>query len=302
MTTNVSSGGYEFSYDSVGGKWYWTVLASNVKGAGQTYQVSDIKSPFGIMATASIPIPGEVVLKMADSIQEMQGALSPLAALVSPGTTSFSVTVVEGDPTITAAVVPVTNAGAFGSFLTATATPDVQWLRSVPPSIVGLGRAEQGQFTVQVLPASLLSSGSPYSGHVNVQDNRASPTVIPLTFAVTVLPKPVIHVDASALTLTYVLSTSTAGSPQVLTVSNSGPALSVLDAVLSKVQNTSSWLSFTPSAVGPMASGGSSTVTFSIVSPSVPQVPGTYVENIKIASPTAGNSPVVVSVTLVVSA
>lgn len=301
MTTTVASGGYEFSHDSVGGKWYWTVLASNVKGAGQLYQVTGIRSPFGPMAQSLIPIPGDVVLKMADSIQEMQQTLAPLIALVSPGTTTFSVTVVEGDAASLAATVPFQNSGAFGSFLTATATPGVPWLKAVPTSVVGLGRSEQSQFAIQVLPATLLASGSPYSGTVNLQDNRSPATVIPITVNVTVLPKPAITASAAEITLTYSIGTATVGSPQTLTLTNSGGAGSQLSAVLSKVQNASPWLSFTPPSVGPVASGGTADVVFSLVPGSIPGLTGTYVETIKVASPTASNSPVAVTVKLVVS-
>lgn len=301
MTTTVSSGGYEFSHDSVGGKWYWTVLASNVRGAGQLYQVSGIRSPFGALAQSAIPIPGDVVLRMADSIQEMQQQLSPLVSLVSPGTTSFSVTVVEGDPATVAAVVPFQNSGAFGSFLTATATPSAAWLKAVPPSVVGLGRSEQSQFTVQVLPATLLATGSPYTGTVNIQDNRQSPTLIPVTVTVTVLPKPSIETSASEVTLTYAIGTATAGSPQTLSVTNDGPSGSKLSVSLAKVQNASPWLSLTPSTLGPLDSGDSSSVTFSVVPGSAPGIVGTYVETVKISSSTASNSPQTVSVKLIVN-
>jgi hypothetical protein len=300
MTTTVSSGGYEFNHASVGGKWYWKVVANNVVGAGQLYQVTDIRSPFGPMASSMIPLPGDVVQKMADSLSEMQSLLAPLIALVTPGDTAFAVTVVEDGPTSTGAVTPFLNSGAFGSFLTATATPDVPWLTATPSSVVGVGKNEQAQFTISVLPADLLAVDSPYVGHVNLQDNRATPTTVVITMTVTVQPKPVIALDASEIVLTYSLLTETAGADGVLTVTNDGLASSELTAIIAKVQNASPWLSFTPSSVGPVTSG-SATVTFSVVPSGVPAQTGTYTETILVSSSTASNSPQTVSLKLTVS-
>lgn len=301
MTTTVSGGGYEFSHISVGGKWRWTVSVSNVVGAGQLYQVTGIASPFGPMASSLIPLPGDVVQKMSDSLTEMQSLLAPLIALVTPGDTAFSVTVVEGDPTTVGAVVPFLNSGAFGSFLTATATPDVPWLSATPSSVVGVGKSEQSQFTVSVLPSTLLAVDSPYVAHVNLQDNRATPTVIPITLTVTVQPKPVIALDVAEITLTYSILTATAGADGVLTVTNDGLAGSELTAAIAKVQNASSWLAFTPSSVGPLAAAASDTVTFSVVPSGVPAQTGTYTETILVSASSASNNPQTVSLKLVVS-
>ncbi len=57
---NVSSGGFEFSVQSVGGLWRWRVVASNVAGARQLYVVEDVFTPFGPLSVVSSPIPGEV--------------------------------------------------------------------------------------------------------------------------------------------------------------------------------------------------------------------------------------------------
>lgn len=302
MGSSVAAGGFKFSHASVGGTWYWTVRADNVRGAGQLYQVVDVTSPFGGLAASSIPIPGDVVLKMAESIQDMQAQLAPLIALVAPGTTTFNITVVEGGSTVVAATVPFQNAGAFGSFLTATATPSAAWLKSVPGSIVGVGKNEQGQFVIQVNPATLLATGSPYSGTVSLQDNRPTPTVIPLTFNVTVQPKPTISVDVTEVVLTYSLTTLAYNGPLNATVTNTGPAGSQLSIAAAKVQNLSAWLSFTPSSLGPLASGASAAIAFSFVPAGAPTVPGTYTETVRLTSTTATNSPKSVLVKLVVSA
>ena len=301
MTTNLSNGGFTFSINSVGGVWSWAVQANNIQGSNQLYQVADIQTPFGAFVNASIPLPGDVVLAMSDTLQQFQSQLSPHISLLSPGTTTFSQTVTEGDASFIVATVPFQNSGAFGSFLTATATPDSPWLQANPPVIAGLNKNDQGQFSVKLIPAALLAISSPYTGHVNLQDNAASPTTVPLTFTITVLPRPAIATDVTAVSLSYALGTGTPSGAQSVNVSNSGPAGSLLNAVLAKVQNRSPWLAFVPATVGPLVHLASSTVTFSVVPGGVPAIPGTYTETILISSTNASNSPVTVVVTLVVS-
>lgn len=301
MTTSIAAGGFTFDICSVGGQWYWTVRANNIRGSNQLYEIADIRTPFGDFNDVAVPLPGDVVLAMADTLRQFQQQLAPLLQLLSPGTVAFPVTITEGDPSASVAVVPFTNAGAFGSFLTAVATPDVPWLSPTPPVVAGLNKNDQGQFTVSLLPATLLSTGSPYSGHVRLTDNRTPPTVVDLTFTVTVLPRPVLATDVATVTLTYSIGLATAGPPQVVNVSNAGPAGSLLTAALAKVQNHSPWLAFSPSSVGPLAAAGSAPVTFSVVPSGVPGAPGSYTETILVSAPNAPNNPLTVVVTLVVS-
>lgn len=301
MATSVSLGEYQFYKDSTGGRWYWKVQANNTQNVGQLYYVYDIQSPFGSLSKADIPIPGDVVEEMNTSLQDVRDQLSPLLALVSPGTTTFSSTVTEGEATSTVAVVPFLNVGAFGSFLTATATPGASWLKAVPSQVIGIGKNAQSQFSIQIIPTLMEASGSPYSGQVNLQDNRSPATLIPLTFNITVLPKPEIDLDVTEIILTYTLSTAMAGSPGTLVITNSGPSGSQLTVSLAKIQNASPWLLVSDSSVGPLASSASDSVTFSIITSGIPALAGTYTENINISSSTASNSPQTVAVKLIVS-
>jgi hypothetical protein len=301
MATSISAGGFSFDLDSVGGKWYWTVQADNIQGSSQLYRVINIMSPFGRFSDVELPLPGDVVLAMADTLMQVQQQLAPLLSIISPSNPNISVTVTEGDPSSSIATIIFQNAGAFGSFLTATATPDVPWLQADPTVVAGLNKNEQGQFKVLVLPATLLSTGSPYSGHVILQDNRQPATVITYNFNVTVLPRPAILTDITQVNLTYSIGLGSSGGSQQVQVSNSGPAGSILNVTLAKVQNRSPWLQFIPTAVGPLASMAISPVTFSVINSGVPLAPGVYTETVLVSSQNASNSPVTLTVSLTVT-
>lgn len=297
--TTVAGGGFFFERVSVGGTWRWTVRAANIQGAGQSFQVVDILTPFGRMTDASIPLPGDVVISMAESIVEYQQQLAPRLALATGVPSSFAVTVTEGDAPSLVGEVIVVNSGAFGSFMDATATSGSPWL-TVSGPVRGLGKNQTGRFTIRVLAQSLLAVGSPHSAVVFLQDGSGN--AIPVSVSVTVLPRPSVAVSSLSVGLSYSISTMVASGAQQLDVSNSGPAGSVLSATVAKVQNCSPWLSVSPLSVGPLASGESSQVTFSVLSAGAPSVPGTYTEIVAVSSRGAGGSPQNVTVTLTVTA
>jgi hypothetical protein len=299
MASLVSGSSSSFSLKSIGGTWQWSVSAVNNRGTGQYFEVRDIQSPFGPLDVVASPIPGDVIVAMSDAILAMQQQLNP--QLYVPGSTSFSLTVTEGGSTIEAAIVSFQNSGAFGSFLTATATPDAPWLSVTPTSVVGVDKNSSGQFKIYVKPSSMLATSSPYTGHVNIQDNRNPPTIIPVTFNVTVLPRPAISLNASSVTLSWYLSTSSSFGPQTLRVTNSGPVGSFLDFSVAKIQNISPWLFFAPASAGPVPSTGYVDVSFSVVGVSVPPIPGTYSEMVRISSLEASNSPQDITVSLIVN-
>lgn len=302
MGTTVSGGSFGFNLVSVGGTWSWTVRANNVYGGSQLYQVADVISPWGRLSDVDSPIPGDVVTAMAGSILDVQGQLAPLLSLVQ-GISSFMVTVTEGDPPMDVTTVPVQNSGAFGSFMTATATPGASWLSSNPSFLKALGKSEQGTFTIRVAPATLLANGSPYSGIVNLQDNRVPSTVIPISILVTVLPRPAFSLSSTNVGLTYSLATMTTGVGNgTVLVTNGGPVNSLLNFSVGKVNNCSAWLQVSPLIAGPLASGGSSLLTFTLVPGLVPGIPGSYTETIQVSSTNASNSPQSITVTLTVTA
>jgi hypothetical protein len=238
---------------------------------------------------------------MADTLQQVMQQLAPMLSLISPSNPNINITVTEGDPSSVIALAVFQNIGAFGSFLTATSTPSAPWLQTDPTVVAGLNKNDQGQMSIFVLPATLLSTASPYAGTIVLQDNRQPATVITLFVNAVVLPKPAITTDITQVTLTYNLTTLTSGGSQQVQVSNSGPIGSILNATLAKVQNNSPWLQFVPTSVGPLASAAATPVTFSVVNAGAPTNPGTYIENILISAPNASNNPQTIAVSLVVT-
>lgn len=301
MASSISSGGFTFDLDSVGGKWYWTVQADNIYGVNQLYKVTDIRSPFGRLYDVETPIPGDVVSAMAETLQQVKDQLAPLLFIVSPSNPNFVLTVTEGEAGSSVGTIVFQNSGAFGSFLTATATSSVPWLQANPTTVAGLNKNEQGQFTININPTLLLATGSPYNGTITLQDNRQVPTVIVFNFDVTVLPKPVIATDITAVGLTYNITLAASGGSQQVQVSNAGLLGSILNASVAKVQNTSPWLQFVPVSVGPLVSMASTPVTFSVVNAAVPMTPGTYTETVLVYSSMASNTSVALIVSLVVT-
>lgn len=298
--STVSSGGFSFTTASVGGNWSWFVSARNITNLGQTYHVVDIITPYGKFTDVAVPLPGDVVLSMADSITQLQQQLVPVLTLVSGTPTSYALTVTEGDPSIQLAVVPFQNTGAFGSFLTAGVSSDVPWLTETPTQFIGIGKNQQAQTTATLVPSTMLASGSPYTGHFTIQDVNNPGSFVRLTANITVLPRPLIVFDTNTIALTYSIGTGTPGANQQVIVSNGGPLTSILNFTVAKIQNMSPWLAFTPDSGGPLTVG-TQAITFSLVVPGITQIPGTYTETIAVKSDNASNTPQIITVNLVVT-
>lgn len=298
--TTVSGSAFEFSLESTGGLWRWKVLSQNVYGAGVSYEVVDVCTPWGSLYQTAIPIPADVVSAMAGAIVDIQQQLAPLLVLSNPSQTSFVIVMTEGDPNLVAAEIPFFNGGAFGSSLTATSTPSVPWLKAEPGQVGSLGKNDYGQFAVTLLTGSLVSSSSPYLGVVNMQDNRVPATIIPIAFSVSVLPRPIVAVDQPTISFTWYQMTSSGDGPFIVTVSNSGPPNSIMDWTAGRVQNTSPWLSFSPSSGGPLSSGDGEGVQLALVSSSIPSIPGVYTDVVRFSSANSLNGYADVAVTLTV--
>lgn len=300
MAATVKGGSYNFQQASVGGYWSWTIDSNNTFGVGQQYQISNINTPYGPLIAVSIPIPGDIVIAMSDSLLDVQSQLAPLMALVQPAITVFPITITEGDPDIVVGSVPFQNIGAYGSFMSVSATPDSVWLTGAPSSFQGIGKNVSDSVVISLLTSTIVFASTPYSGVINLQDNHNPATVIPITIAVTVLPRPTILASPTSIPLNYILSTATSSSPQVLTIKNSGPVGSILNYSVAKV-NGYGWLAITPGTGGPLGSGISTTETISVVPSKVPLIPGTYTETLHISSINASNSPVKITVSISVT-
>lgn len=298
-STVVGGGSFQFSLSSTGGIWRWSVQADNIQGAGQFYSVTDILTPYGKIIDSAIPLPGDVVLSMAGSIEQVMQQLSSYLDVIGP--TIFNITMTEAGPQEIIGSTQIQNSGAIGSFLTALSSSDSPWLSATPTAISGLGRGQSGQFTLKVNPGILLATNSPYSGHVNLQNSQNLTTIHPITVNVTVLPRPIVLASPNSINLTFSLLTLASGGAQQLTVSNDGPVGSVLDFTTAKLQNNSPWLAIAPTTGGPLNSGGYTVLTLSVINSSVPGIPGTYSDILRINSSTASNNPVDVPVNLVVT-
>lgn len=299
MAIDISGTSIEFSLPSVGGTWSWKVRSNSVRAAGQLYEVIDVITPYGPITTAAIPLPAEVVSAMAQSVLDVQAQFAPLMVLAQ-GSTTFSVVITEGDPDQEVGTATVYNGGAYGSYMTVTATPGASWLSASPASCQDMGKNQSATFNISLVTATILSSGSPYLGVVNLQDNRVPPTVISFIVSVTVLPRPIIGYTPSAISLSFMSSTGVPGGSQQLVISNTGPVMSSLEFTLAKVQNAA-WWDFIPVSGGPLAPGETEIITLSVV-PSRAQgyTPGVYTDAIRITSRNASNSPIDVNVSLTV--
>ncbi len=299
MNSFVSGGKFSFEFDSIGGTWRWTVGSKNVRNYEQFFEVDDITSPFGKLSDVSIPIPGDVIDKICESINNYREQLSPTLSIVNPQV--FSVTVTECDPVISVGEVIIMNTGAFGSFLSASAVPNSSWIIPSPSVVKGIQKDSTGSFDVSINPSLLFSSSSPYSGVLNIQDNRNPNISFPVTVNVVVLPRPVIYVSSQSVTFVFNSTDCTSNSPQTVDVCNTGPNGSLLNFEVVKVSGCRPWLIINPINVGPLGSGDSQVITFSIDSSYVSTTIGTYVETVLIRSPNAINNPTAIVVTLVVS-
>lgn len=271
MATNVRGGGFDSSILSVGGEWIWRVTASNIRGAGQLYQVEDIRTPFGPLYMAAIPIPSEVILAMASSLSEFQQQLQP--KIMSTDPSGLSVTVTENDPVLQIGISSFMNIGAYGSFMTVIASPSSPWLSIDPTSVAGIGKNQSASVRVRVDPRIMMAEDSPYVGYINLQDNANPPNLISIPINVIVLPQPVIQLSQATVALSYYLSSMSSGPIGSVDISNAGLVGSYLDFTLAKVLNQSDWLEITPVSATGIPSSGSATITFSLVTDKIPSIP-----------------------------
>jgi len=298
LVTSLQSHDYKFVFDTPAGRWKW-VTRLDVSQATPSFSVRDIVSPYGLLRD-SIPIPGEIITAMAESITELRSNFTPSILVGPPPALTF--TVDEGRGFSPGVAVTLTNNGTYGSILGATLTKSASYLRVTPASVGGLAINEAGQFTVEVDSTSLLATSSPYNETVTVQDSAASnsPQVFPVT--VVVRPKATITVTPTARSFSVVKPLTGAFpaiADQTFVVQNTGPAGSVLSFQIQKLTGLSDWLvAFLP-ASDTLSSGQSDTITVSVQPPST-MLPGTYTEKLRVSGYST-NSYVDVDIQLVIT-
>lgn len=288
---------YQFEVQTPLGKWRWTTRV-DVTGSVPAYQIRDIVAPFGLLRD-TVPIPGDVIVAMGESITEVKSQFPP-SILLGPTTLTF--TVDEGRGFSLPQTVTITNNGVFGSLLGTAISASAAYIQATPANVGNLAFNEAGAFSVAVDSTDLLASSSPYNQTVTVADPAASnnPRTLPIT--ITVRPKATIL--ASPLTLTFAVTAPLSGPfpsipSQTFTLQNSGPASSVLGYQIQKLTNLSPWLSGFSPVTGSLNSMASQVVTVTVAPPEGTTT-GTYEERLRISGYST-NSFVDVLVQLVVT-
>lgn len=271
---------YNYSLSRPEGLWTWRT-SLDISGNGPAYSIYGIVSPYGILRD-SIPIPGDVINAMADSLSQIQQQFAP-GFLVSPASLSF--TVDEGRGSSPEQSITVTNNGAFGSLLDSSVTASAAYLHLNTLWLHGIGYGNSGAVGVFVDASQLVAVSSPYAATITFQDPAAtnSPQVVPV--AVVVRPKA--EIDTSLTTLTFTVVKPITGpfpviADQTFDVLNVGPIGSVLEFQVTRLLCTSAWLaSFIP-GTGVLGSGDSETVVVTVAPPEGMCV-GSYTETLRVS-------------------
>jgi len=269
---------YQFEVILTNGRWKWTTRVDVSKSLATTL-IRDVITPYGLLRD-TIPIPGEVVQAMADSITEVQQSYTP-SILLSP--TALIFVLDEGRGVSAAQSVQIMNNGIFGSLLGVSITSSVPFVFSIPANVSGLAANESGSFDVSADSLNLLSLGSPYSALLTVQSPQAtnSPQVIPVN--VVVRPKAVIATSVAGLNFNVAAPLSGSFPPipsQQFMLTNTGDPASVLDYQIRKLTGVP-WVVSVAPVYGSLNGGGGQPVTVVVV-PTPGMGPGTYTETLRI--------------------
>lgn len=272
----------QFEYSTGTGRWRWTTRA-DLSGLGPVYSVRDIVTPFGMLRD-SIPLPGDVVQAMGESITLLKTSFPP-AILIGPPT-SLTITVDEGRGFSPPENVALTNSGVLGTLLNVSLGSNAGYCQVSPSNVGNLASGEAGGFRVEVDSTDLVASSSPYSATVTATDPTASNN--PRTLPVSIVVRPKATITRTPVTLTFMVERPLSGAfpsinPQTFAVQNTGPSGSVLDFQVQKLTNLSDrWFpGFSPlSALLTASASQNITVT---VAPESGMLPGTYSETLRIS-------------------
>lgn len=298
LVSNIKSHDTTFEYSTPAGTWKWRTRL-DVSRSSPVYSVLDIVSPYGLLRD-SIPLPGEVVQAMSDSIEELKANYAP-SILVGPPT-SVSITADEGRGASDRVTVQLTNGGSYGSILGCTLTPSASWMKVTPAGVGGLALNESGQFQVEVDSTTLVSSESPYAATVTIQDPNATNTPVTLPVAVVVRPKAKIQTvpTVRVFTVAKPLSGAFPSIPsQSFLVANVGPSGSSLTFEIQKLIGSSDWLTSFQPTTSTLASGADTSIAVTVAPPSN-MLPGTYSEVLRVSG-YSSNSYVDVQIQLVIT-
>ena len=279
---SISAQDVGFFVNSGGRTWRWKTRM-DVSGASPVFQVIDIVSPWGPLRD-SIPLPGDVVQGMSDSIVALKANFKPLILVGPPSSLTFSVD--EGRGFSLPLNATVTNVGVYGSLLSPNLVVSAPYIHVDPSVVPHLASNQEGVFQVSIDSTDLLSSSSPYSGTISLQDPTSvnSPQSLPIT--IVVRPKAVIALNVALVTFTATRPLSgpyPSIATQQFTVQNSGASGSSLDFQIVRLTGLSqNWLaSFTP-VTGVLGASGTLNITVT-VAPVDGLMPGTYEETLRVS-------------------
>ncbi len=279
--SRLQSQDYKFQVALPQGVWRWTTRV-NVSYATPCYEVVNVTSPYGTLQDM-IPIPGPVITAMAASITTVQQAFAP-SILLTPNTLTFTLT--QGQGVSMPQPIVITNNGTFGSLLAAAITTTAPWLQATPANVDGLASTQIGSFNVTADSTALLSTSSPYTETITVQDAAAANNPQSIAVTVNVLPPATISTSLTSLTFTVAATLYPTPYPAVpsqsFILSNTGPSGSQLTYLIQKLIGNSPWLtSFTP-FMGNLASSQTQVILVSVAPPSN-LLAGTYTETLRVS-------------------
>lgn len=271
---NLRHQDYQFEQRVPAGVWRWTTRM-DVSSACVVYQILNIQTPWGLYRD-SIPVPGDVVTAMYESIVQLKANFKPTIQVGPPSSLVFDVD--EGRGLTSPQEVLVTNTGVFGSMLSANLVSSASYLQVAPTLVGNLASNEGGNFSVMVDSTNLLAASSPYAETVTLQDADAtnSPQTLPVT--INVRPKAEFELVPTILLFTVTKPASGPFPPiptQSFLVRNVGPVGSVLDYQVQALTCLEPWLAGWSPASGLVPGGTDQSISVSVQPPENLN-PGTY--------------------------
>lgn len=301
MTYALKGSGYNYSLNTSSGTWTWSVDQTTDPSSPEPIIVKDIRSPFGRLDQVQFPIPGSVMTAIYESIQDFQQFLYPDLTFASGSPTSLSITVTQGDPVTAVGLYSITNSGSYGSSLNVSNSVTNSYLSVSPATAGGITKYETSNVQVYVNPLVLSSLSSPYTAAVISTSTTDPSDTLSVPVVITVLPQPTIDVEFPQFYLTYDRTSGTYTTSVTQNIENVGPASSLLTVFISKVINSSPWLSISANTIQNLGSGDVGSFTLDVVSACLPGLDGVYSEVVRVYSSNSTNGPVYFNVALTVT-
>jgi hypothetical protein len=257
---------------SPGGSTAVTVSVNSASLAAGTYTGSvTITDPNALNSPVVVPV--TLTVQPAATIAVAPPALTFAATQfgASPAAQTFTV-MNSGDAPLTFTPAVALNNGA-------------GWLSVSPAGPLTIAPGGQAQFTAAV-PSTALAAGT-YTGSIAVADTTATNSPQVVAVSLTVAPAAHIVLTPSQLSFAAEFGANPA-APQSVTLTNDGAAPLAFTAV-----STTSFVSVSP-LVGTVPAGGSTTLTVTVSSASLPI--GLQTASIIVGDPAAANSPQTIGV------